>query len=222
MALETIKVAGPDALAELEKRRAAFAATGQYPFLIGNRNYWQGIGEGDDAPDPAAIIAASRSIDTAAWFAESRQAAEKYEFDEAALTGEWDEDARGRSALTLHLDARTRQPYENVFIGLANIEAAWQLPAVLGYGSWNSCASPEVHCALHRDWQERFGAEIAGMSHDVIECIVKNPPQDRETALRLAWEQYWYCGDIVDQGCETVSYLAAALMGSHHWFFWWD
>ena len=43
------------------------------------------------------------------------------------------------------------------------------------------------------------------MSSDVIECKVANPPRDREAAVALAWEQFWYWEDIVYQGCETVN-----------------
>ncbi len=64
--------------------------------------------------------------------------------------------------------------------------------------------------------------EIAGVSGDVIECIVENPPTDRESATALAWEQYWYCGDIVDQGCGKILNLAATLLNSRNWYFWWD
>jgi hypothetical protein len=93
---------------------------------------------------------------------------------------------------------------------------------MLKYGAWNECPGPEVHCAFHREWQERFGAEITGMSDDVVECAVKNPPIDRKAAVVLAWEQYWYCSDIVDQECESVSKLAATLINSPYWYFWWD
>jgi hypothetical protein len=40
--------------------------------------------------------------------------------------------------------------------------------------------------------------------------------------MALAWEQYWYCLDIVDQGVGSVSALAATLLNSTYWYFWWD
>jgi hypothetical protein len=60
------------------------------------------------------------------------------------------------------------------------------------------------------------------MSGDVVECVVTKPPTDRNAATNLAWEQYWYCVDIVEQGCESVSNLAATLLNSPYWYFWWD
>jgi uncharacterized protein DUF4253 len=60
------------------------------------------------------------------------------------------------------------------------------------------------------------------MSGDIVECAVTRPPTDRNAATILAWEQYWYCVDIVEQGCESVSNLAATLLNSPYWYFWWD
>jgi hypothetical protein len=47
-------------------------------------------------------------------------------------------------------------------------------------------------------------------------------PATREEALELAREQYFYCNDIVDQGMGSYRRLAAGLMASDWWFFWWD
>ena len=60
------------------------------------------------------------------------------------------------------------------------------------------------------------------VSGDVIECTVDRPPASREAAMDLAWHQYAYCMDIVIQGTQTVDELAAILMYSPYWFFWWD
>jgi len=40
--------------------------------------------------------------------------------------------------------------------------------------------------------------------------------------MELAKEQYIFCNDIVDQGVGTVSALAATLLDSNYWYFWWD
>ena len=47
-------------------------------------------------------------------------------------------------------------------------------------------------------------------------------PSTREEALILAQEQYWFCYDIVEQGVGTIENLAAGLMESSVWYFWWD
>ena len=40
--------------------------------------------------------------------------------------------------------------------------------------------------------------------------------------LLIAREQYVYCSDIVEQGAQTLSALAAVLMESDWLYFWWD
>ena len=107
-------------------------------------------------------------------------------------------------------------------MGIATIAEPWHLAATLKYGAWNECPHAEIHCALHRKWQSKYGSQITGMSGDTIECLVSNPPQTREAAVELAWEQYWYCTDNVDQGCESINRFAAILLDSPYWCFWWD
>lgn len=47
-------------------------------------------------------------------------------------------------------------------------------------------------------------------------------PTERGQMMHLALEQYAWCPDIVDQGCETVEALADTLTKSTVWYFWWD
>jgi hypothetical protein len=46
--------------------------------------------------------------------------------------------------------------------------------------------------------------------------------RSREEAMALAQEHYELCSDIVLQGPGTLEPLAATLMASDWWFFWWD
>jgi hypothetical protein len=96
------------------------------------------------------------------------------------------------------------------------------MPAYLHWGQWNGCPAPEYQIAALRSWRERFGAELVGLSRDVMNVRVQSRPPTREVALELAREQYVYCSDIVDQGVQTLSALAAVLMESDWWYFWWD
>ena len=191
------------------------------------------IGDGDElghlletagfnAQEPSAIVQASLTVNLAAWLAERRVEAEEYEFSEDETLGEWPGEVEDKGAVSLHLDISTDVVKPEIYLGLATIDEPWMLPAVTKYGTWNDCPEAEIHCAFHRKWQKEFGAQITGMSGDVIECTVANPPRDRKSAFELAWQQYWYCADIVEQGCESISNLAATLLDSPYWFFWWD
>jgi len=96
------------------------------------------------------------------------------------------------------------------------------VPAYLAFGNWNACPRPAVHCALHRYWQANYSTEIMMIGFDTIYCRVGKPINNREDALKLAKEQYAYCGDLVSQGLGTIGKLASGLLHSRYWSFWWD
>ena len=205
--------------------RSKYHSTGQYPFLIGDGEELERLEQeaGDAEQAPAEVIRASLEIDLGAWIARRHEEwREDAEVLDEELLGEWPIELAEKGSICLHKDIVSGAIKPKVFLGLAEIEQPWQLPAVIHLGGWNECPFPVEHCAFHRSWQRRFGAEITGMSGDTVECLVRNPPRDRETAVGLAWEQYWYCNDIVDQGCGSISKLAATLLNSSYWFFWWD
>jgi hypothetical protein len=51
---------------------------------------------------------------------------------------------------------------------------------------------------------------------------VQRRPKSPAEAIALARDLHPYCSDSIDQGYETVSARAAALMASDWWTFWWD
>ena len=220
----TITVDGPDAVETLMARRKQFPTTGEYPFLIGDEEGLDRVNESAECEDRSveAILEASETVDLDGWIAGRRAEVAEYGFTEAEVQGTWPAEVPGVGELSLHRDILTGDIWPKVILGLASLKQPWELPAVLKYGGWNDCPAPEGHCAFFRKWQQEYGAQIAGVSGDVIECVVSNPPLDQETAYELAWEQYWYCADIVEQGCETVSDLAATVLESSYWYFWWD
>lgn len=119
-------------------------------------------------------------------------------------------------------DMHLTRPLARVHLALVPVESQWQVPAFLGLGDWNDCPAPEVHAAILRDWGDRFGAEVVGLSNDTLELRVARPPRRRSAARALAREQYLYCQDIVDQGIRSIEALAIALLRAPSWYFWWD
>lgn len=225
MDFEVIECKGIEALALLEKLRQQFPGSGKYPFLIGDQENLDQLAEaaGFIEVETASIVAEALKLDVAKWFKD--RPAELWEdgdFDEAELLGEWPSESPEPSGLAAHCDVLTGKELPVVYVGLASLQQPWTLPAVAKFGDWNACPEPAVHCALMNYWGKNHGAEIVSMGFDVIECKVSRPPQTREAALALAWEQFWYCEDIVTQGVETISDLAATLINANHWYFWWD
>ena len=224
MTFTSIKVAGTEAVERLNELRDQFAQTGEYPFLIGPQDDLERMIESAESPrqSPEEIIRASQKIDIDEWVAERRAEMKEFGYSPYEDLGEWPGEIHEKGSLCLHKNAVNGNVLPEVYIGLAQIKTSWHLPAILNFGGWNDCPEPEVQCAFHRKWQTDWGAEICSVGGGVIECTVNEPPQDQQSALQLAWEQYWYCGDIVVQGCETISNLGATLLKSPYWFFWWD
>lgn len=220
--MQTITVAGSKALEELNRLRDEYKQSGLYPILFGDaEDFGRALETRPSTEEALAMIKESLQIKPAKWLADKTdEQADFLQEDD----GEWPELSAGDDEMGIitHLDILTRKPKKEVLIGLLEIDAPWKAFAHVGWGGWNDCPFPAEHCALHRYWQEQWGAEVVSMTMDVVQCVVARPPQDRDAALALAREQYVYCYDIVEQGTQSIAALAAGLVGSHHWYFWWD
>jgi hypothetical protein len=136
--------------------------------------------------------------------------------------GEWPATAPESPQLSVAFDMRSGAPLPRAHIVILPTDDWTTIPAYLRWGNWNGCPAPEYHVAAFRSWRDRYGAELVGLSHDVVNIRVRRRPKTRDEALDLAREQYSYCSDIVDQGVGTLNALAAALMEHDWWYFWWD
>lgn len=101
------------------------------------------------------------------------------------------------------------------------VKNPWEVSAYLPFGGWNECPTNEEHMAVAKYWFEKYGAVPALMTHDVLEYSLP-APVSQEKAMEVAWEQFTYCSDIVEQGVGTVGRLADGLAQSKFWYFWWD
>ncbi|SHH19672.1 DUF4253 domain-containing protein [Massilia sp. CF038] len=214
------QVAGSEALAEFS---ALQKAGGGHPVILGDADSFDRIKEayeGNADQSAEELIAVARTIDPANWFVQ-RQAEdpEYYDMEEDEWPGEESANDHGLSS---HRDVLTGQPYPVVNIAVIPAPYVWMVPCYLRIGGWNECPDAPVHAALFKYWGEKYGATVACVTSDVIEMQVTKPPTSKEAALELAKEQYLYCPDIVDQGTESIEALAAGLIDSKVWFFWWD
>lgn len=133
--------------------------------------------------------------------------------------------ARGRPMKLQTLDRSVLQRWWhtnwNVRMALVPTVLCWEVPAWLAYGDWEANPPPHVHVALLHRWHEAFGAEIVSAGSR-IGCRIQRPPADRDSALALAEEMFLYCGDLTQEGYESEPELAASLLVSPYWSFWWD
>lgn len=135
--------------------------------------------------------------------------------------GEWPEVPEAGASLTVARGHHGR-PLPKVHILVLPTRDGTAAPAFLKWGGWNANPLPELHVAALRSWRDRYGAELVGISSDVLNLRVTCRPETREAALALAREQFVYCEDIVLQGVGTLAPLAAILMAGDWWYFWWD
>jgi hypothetical protein len=231
--LLALVVPGGAAIEAWRRLRALVPETGRWPVLIGDvetaGRVLEPLGEGDqDAIDPEetdAILAAGLALDPAAWAAELRaEDAELYDpprEPRAEREQVWRETA-AHQGFSIHLEPTGEEPLERVFVLLVPTPDGWRVPAYLRFGGWNECPEPAVHVAFLKRWHERWGAELVALGSDTLELAVLRPVLDREEALILADEQFLYCFDLIVQGAETLDRLAALLLRSTSWLFWWD
>ena len=231
---EIKKVPGRDALNEWALLRKQ---EGLYPVVVGgdaelvtllepfHPSYY---GPEENTPSVKSILTAAEGIrhpeGLRAYLKEQEELAGSYpeeEYDEPEI-GKWPLFPPKHEGLSVAYDVLSAKPLPHVNIVLLPTDDWTEAPAYLRWGNWNDNPPPEYHVAALRSWRDRYGAELVGMSHDVMNIRVEKRPKTREEALNLAREQYDYCYDIVDQGVGTLAPLAAMLKAHDWWYFWWD
>jgi hypothetical protein len=139
----------------------------------------------------------------------------------AELVGEWPEHVDSDElALTAAYDLETGQPWPRTHIALIPTPDWTEIPAYLRSGGWNDVPESAALVAALRSWRDRYGAELVGFTNDAMNIRVTRPPASREAALELAREHYLFCSDVLNE--LTLRELAALLIESDWWYFWWD
>lgn len=211
-------------LGELGRLREEFQQTNLYPVVLGDEDDCDHIQDCLEAGveegwTQDSIVRASRVIDPEKWLKEAIQRATA---EVPVTAGEWPTEPVEPTEFVTHLDLGTGEAKDEVGIALFPLREPWEVFAALCWGAWNECPDPAEHCAVHRYWHEKYGAEVVSVTGDVVQCWVARPPQTPEEAIQLAWQHFGYCRDIVTQGTETIAALAAALLDAEFWYFWWD
>jgi hypothetical protein len=233
---QVITVSGADAVTEYEKLRAVGktmpAIMGSDDDIILAMELWQDGRAPDAANNLADADALGESFDIKAYRREELELLRQnpavggldIDVEEEMVLpaeGEWPDNPM-RMQITVHEDVLASKPLPKVHIVLFPTKDSTEIPAYLGWGGWNSNPPAEVHVAMLRKWKRQYGAELVAISGDVMNLRVQRRPQSRDDAMKLAQDMYYYCSDIVDQGTGDLESLAASLLVSDCWYFWWD
>jgi Domain of unknown function (DUF4253) len=209
--------------------------TGYWPVIV-DSGFCEELREAQEQGELGEDFAVAEHFNVVAWFEETRSdlvaagieeedwGEEEEDEDEESLDpetgcplGEWPEVPQPINDFVI-LD----QQSSHLALALVPTKQSWDVPIYLSFGGWNACPESGAIAGLLRYWHRNWEAELVVITFDTLELRVGQPPQDREAALKLAQEQYLVCQDIVDQGVENLSALAAGLLGGSAWFFWWD
>lgn len=224
----TYKVAGEQALSTWARLKGEGDG---YPLIVGPPDSAELVAELVElnGGTTASVLAAADAVNfpqdlLARHLAELKAEAAEFgqPYDDSRRVGTWPSRVDPNRGGELTRDVLSQAPYPEVFIIVLPTQDPAEAIAMLRYGGWNACPPPEEHVAAFRSWRERFGFEPVCVGHDIIEGRVSRRPTDQAAALALARELFAYCPDLVDQGTDDLATLAAILMVSDWWFFWWD
>ncbi|MFL5628262.1 MAG: DUF4253 domain-containing protein [Ktedonobacteraceae bacterium] len=219
-----LTVKGVEAITNWQTLRGLVEVTGYWPVIVSNYENLEDIaGRGGKARSPQDIIKEGLRLDVEQVL---RQYVEQYtseynkSLSEVVLRGAWPEPGEIPPTTSMI----TGEQFESVNIVLLPTVEGWHVPAYLNFGNWNWCPAPHEHVCIMKHWHELYGADLMGMIDTTIEVWVRRPPRDRKSALQLAWEQYVYCHETIgyDLVTNTIEDLAARLLDSPLWYFWWD
>ncbi|HYE47172.1 MAG TPA: DUF4253 domain-containing protein [Caulobacter sp.] len=206
---EVVTLPGAGLLEALERLRAE--RPGLLPVALGDDQALDQAKERWDADDrtPAAIIAAAEGQPPL-----SVDVAERQNDPEPGLQlGTWP------AALPSYTE--TLHPFdalESVHVVLLPVAEPAEAVAYLKFGDFNGAPTPERHVAIHRAWQAAYGARLVACTHETLILQVERGPATPEEAIALAREVYAYA----DWDLNDYSELAADLMVTRLWTFWWD
>jgi hypothetical protein len=106
-------------------------------------------------------------------------------------------------------------------IGLVRaVRPADVLPLIGWTPSDQSDALPVA--AVVRSWEDRFGARLLMVGFAEISLLVSRPPRSIEHARRIAAEHFVFCDECAGRGLSNVPRIAASLLETPIWTFWWD
>jgi hypothetical protein len=220
LAIRSLSVTGESALESWNKARRVVPEAGCWPVLIGTRHELEDLVSRvtSSSSGTSEILERAESLPPdPVKLAELRhgallEALKESRFKDLALDGP------GSTSGPLEpMRWRIAADQPEVLLAFVPAPVAWQVPALLKFGSSAGSPPPEEHVALMKHWGDAYGAELVGMTRDTVELQVARPPADKAAALALGSELVAYCPRFGG----TPDERAQALVGCGVWSFRW-
>lgn len=110
-------------------------------------------------------------------------------------------------------------------IGLAVASRPADALVTMGWGASDKFPGGVPMAAVARSWEDRFCARLLTVSTSEFSILVQRPPRTQDMAERIAAELCVFCDEFTcagQTGLNKVSDIAAQIVKSPIWGFWWD
>jgi hypothetical protein len=215
----TFTIPGRDAIRKWHELRTVTPPFGYWPVVHGEEGEFQRqLMDRDEALSVDDLVTQAISLDVDEFFERRLE-----ESNEPNAHGDWPTVSESEVLdFTLPQQSLGEGFRPELTMSLIPVAETWKVASVLNGGGWNEYPCAQEHIAVQRRWNIHYGAELVGMSGDVLEFKPARRPSSQEEALTLAREQFAYCSDLVYQGVGSIEALAASLLAGSIWYFWWD
>jgi hypothetical protein len=116
--------------------------------------------------------------------------------------------------------------FQAAHIGLVPAARSADLVAAVGWVAFSDLADQPNGVwigAVLRSFEDRFGARLVKIGPGAaIRLLVDRPPRTRQAARRIAAEHKAFADEYAGLGNMDVEQLAAGLVNTPGWTFWWD
>jgi hypothetical protein len=116
--------------------------------------------------------------------------------------------------------------FQAAHIGLVLAERPADVPAAVGWVAFSDLMDHPNGVwigSVLRSFESRFGARLVKIGPGAeIRLLVERPPHTRQAARRIAAEHKAFADEHLGLGQMDVEQLAAALVDTPGWTFWWD
>jgi hypothetical protein len=73
-----------------------------------------------------------------------------------------------------------------------------------------------------RSWEDRFGARLLQVGFAEIRLLAERPPRTLRAAEHVAAEHCAFCDECAGKALRDIPGVAAHLLATPIWTFWWD